>query len=283
MSFDEKKEAKNLLGFKDSVNSEANNINSGKFSLSVNPLIKKDLEEEGEVNETQSDVALDVITYKIKLVFLGDSNVGKTSIIHRFCENKFEENGIVSTIAVAFKNKFLKIDSYTQVNMNIWDTAGQEKYRSMTRDYLRNSHGVFLVFDLSNKKSFDSLNFWLREINNSDINKNYVKMLIGNKSDFKQKEVDKETAKKFGEENNMKFLEVSAKDGINIESMFEMMGTACAKILEKENKGENEKSYSGIKKRKDKQEKEEAFKTNSILSAKEFNKDIKQIKEHSCC
>ena len=67
MSFDEKKEAKNLLGFKDSVNSEANNINSGKFSLSVNPLIKKDLEEEGEVNETQSDVALDVITYKISI------------------------------------------------------------------------------------------------------------------------------------------------------------------------------------------------------------------------
>lgn len=280
MSFDEKKEAKNLLGFKDSVNSEANNINSGKFSLSVNPLIKKDLEEEGEVNETQSDVALDVITYKIKLVFLGDSNVGKTSIIHRFCENKFEENGIVSTIAVAFKNKFLKIDSYTQVNMNIWDTAGQEKYRSMTRDYLRNSHGVFLVFDLSNKKSFDSLNLWLGEINNSDINKNYVKMLIGNKLDSKTKEVDKETAKKFGEENDMKYLEVSAKDGINIESMFEMMGTACAKILEKENKGEADKSESRIKKKK---EKEEAFKTNSILSAKEFKKDIKQIREHSCC
>ena len=280
MSFDEKKEAKNLLGFKDSVNSEANNINSGKFSLSVNPLIKKDLEEEGEVNETQSDVALDVITYKIKLVFLGDSNVGKTSIIHRFCENKFEENGIVSTIAVVFKNKFLKIDTYTQVNMNIWDTAGQEKYRSMTRDYLRNSHGVFLVFDLSNKKSFDSLNLWLGEINNSDINKNYVKMLIGNKYDSKTKEVEKETAKKFGEENDMKYLEVSAKDGINIESMFEMMGTACAKILEKENKGEADKSESRFKKKK---EKEEAFKTNSILSAKEFNKDIKQIKEHSCC
>ena len=120
--------------------------------------------------------------------------------------------------------------------MNIWDTAGQEKYRSMTRDYLRNSHGVFLVFDLSNKKSFDSLNLWLGEINNSDINKNYVKMLIGSKSDFKQKEVDKETAKKFAEENNMKYLEVSAKDGINIESMFEMMGIECVKILEKENK-----------------------------------------------
>ena len=280
MSLDEKKDAKNLLGFKDSVNSEAFNDNNRNFSISVNPIIKKD-EEEDEENETHSDIEVNVTTYKIKLVFLGDSNVGKTSIIHRFCENKFEENGLVSTISVAFKNKFLKIDSFTQVNMNIWDTAGQEKFRSMTRSYLRDSHGVFLVFDLSQKKSFDSLNFWLEEINNSDINKQYVKMLIGNKSDFKQKEVDKETAKKFAEENNMKYLEVSAKDGINIESMFEMMGIECVKILEKENKGENDKSnHSRIK---NKEEKEEVFKNNSVLSAKEFNNDIKKIKEHSCC
>ena len=110
----------------------------------------------------------------------------------------------------------------------------------------------------------------------------YLTFIDGNvnKYDSKTKEVDKETAKKFGEENDMKYLEVSAKDGINIESMFEMMGTACAKILEKENKGEADKSESRFKKKK---EKEEAFKTNSILSAKEFNKDIKQIKEHSCC
>jgi len=280
MSLDEKKDAKNLLGFKDSVNSEALNDNNRNFSISVNPIIKKD-EEEDEENETHSDIEVNVTTYKIKLVFLGDSNVGKTSIIHRFCENKFEENGLVSTISVAFKNKFLKIDSFTQVNMNIWDTAGQEKFRSMTRSYLRDSHGVFLVFDLTQKKSFDSLNFWLEEINNSDINKQYVKMLIGNKSDFKQKEVDKETAKKFAEENNMKYLEVSAKDGINIESMFEMMGIECVKILEKENKGENDKSNRS--RIKNKEEKEEVFKNNSVLSAKEFNKDIKKIKEHSCC
>ena len=281
MSLDEKKDAKNLLGLKDSVNSEEFNNKGGNFSLSVNPVIKKNLEENEEFNETHSDVEVDVNTYKIKLVFLGDSNVGKTSIIHRFCENKFLENGITSTISVAFRNKFLKIDSFTQVNMNIWDTAGQEKYKSMTRDYLRNSHGVFLVFDLSQKKSFDSLKFWLEELNNSDINEKYVKMLIGNKSDFKQKEVDKETAKKFAEENGMNYLEVSAKDGINIESMFEMMATACTKLLENENKGENDKSnenYSKIKKNK-KEEKEEEFKNNSILSAKEFNKDIKQIKE----
>ena len=144
MSLDEKKDAKNLLGFKDSVNSEAFNDNNRNFSISVNPLIKKDEEKDEEANETHSDIEVDVTTYKIKLVFLGDSNVGKTSIIHRFCENKFEENGLVSTISVAFKNKFLKIDSFTQVNMNIWDTAGQEKFRSMTRSYLRDSHGVFL-------------------------------------------------------------------------------------------------------------------------------------------
>lgn len=220
-----------FLNQNERTNSEANIKNGMHNNIKLN--LNQNQDEEYD-NKSNSDIEVNVITYKIKIVFTGDPSVGKTSIIRRFCENKFDEIGPMSTVMVGYNNKKLKIDPYTEVEMKIWDTAGQEKYRSMTRGYLRDSNGIFIVFDLSKKKSFDSLKSWLDEINNADISKNCVKILIGNKSDFKEKEVDENTAKKFAEENNMKFLSVSAKKGINIESMFEIMGDSCAKVLQEE-------------------------------------------------
>ena len=236
---------------------------------------KEEEKNDEELNKSNSDVEVNVITYPLKLVFIGDSNVGKTSIIQRFCEQKFEE-GIKATVSVAFQNKKLKIDPFTEVNMNIWDTAGQEKYRSLTRNYLRDSDGIFIVFDLSLKKSFDSLNSWLEEIKNSDIKEKCVKILIGNKSDIKEKEIDDETINKFAEENDLKYLAVSAKDGVNIGSMFEIMGGDCAKILQEEMDENNKNGNNNqIKKKED----EKII----VKNEENINKGNLVKKKNSCC
>ena len=236
-----------------------------------NPNQEKEKEEEEDINNrSSSEIEVNIEIFITKLVFIGDSNVGKTSIIHRFCENKFDESNITSTVQATFKTKKIKIDSFTEVSMEIWDTMGQERFKSLTRGYLRDSHGVFLVFDFSQKKTFDSLEFWLDEIKNSDVKKNCVVMLIGNKFDCENKEVDIETAKKFAEEKNLQFLPVSAKEGINIEQMFETMGNACAKILQEE----LEENNLDLKSEKKKKEEKPVIKIEEIKIEK---------KKNSCC
>ena len=284
-SFEDKKNAKEILKESSNTNLEPNF--KGK-SISVNPnIIEK--EEEDNINRSNSDIEVNTTTYPLKICFVGNSNVGKTSIIRRFINNKFDEEKIASTISVNFENKKLKIDPYTELNMQIWDTAGQERFRSLTASYLRESNGIFIVFDLSDKKSFDDLISWFEEINNAEINqKNCVKIVIGNKLDSKDKEVDNDTAKKLAEENGMKYLPVSAKDGINIVSMFEIMGEACLKIIQKEeNNDDNDDNKiiinkEEIKKSKNEENKEEIKEPEKKVINLANKTKVKQ-KNKRCC
>ena len=284
-SFEDKKNAKEILKESSNTNLEPNF--KGK-SISVNPnIIEK--EEEDNINKSNSDIEVNTTTYPLKICFVGNSNVGKTSIIRRFINNKFDEEKIASTISVNFENKKLKIDPYTELSMQIWDTAGQERFRSLTASYLRESNGIFIVFDLRDKKSFDDLISWFEEINKAEINqKNCVKILIGNKLDSKDKEVDNDTAKKLAEENGMKYLPVSAKDGINIVSMFEIMGEACLKIIQKEeNNDDNDDNKiiinkEEIKKRKNEENKEEIKEPEKKVINLANKTKVKQ-KNKRCC
>ena len=284
-SFEDKKNAKEILKESSNTNLEPNF--KGK-SISVNPnIIEK--EEEDNINKSNSDIEVNTTTYPLKICFVGNSNVGKTSIIRRFINNKFDEEKIASTISVNFENKKLKIDPYTELNMQIWDTAGQERFRSLTASYLRESNGIFIVFDLSDKKSFDDLISWFEEINKAEINqKNCVKIVIGNKLDSKDKEVDNDTAKKLAEENGMKYLPVSAKDGINIVSMFEIMGEACLKIIQKEeNNDDNDDNKiiinkEEIKKSKNEENKEEIKEPEKKVINSANKTKVKQ-KNKICC
>ena len=145
-----------------------------------------------------------------KIILVGDTSVGKTNIINKYIKNEFRED-FYATIGVEFSHKQFTVDNH-KIKAQIWDTAGQERFKSMIRGYLRDSNGIFIVFDLSNKRSFEDIDSWLDEINNSDVDSNTcVKMLIGNKLDTEKREIDNDTANKFAEENNMKYLDVSAK------------------------------------------------------------------------
>ena len=150
----------------------------------------------------------------IKIIILGSSSVGKTCILQRGFENEFNQNAL-STIGIDFKTKFFKFDD-TKIKVNYIDTAGQEKFRAISVNYLKGTDGVILVFDITNKETFDLLETWLNEL--KDTNKSDVsKVLIGNKCDLvNERQVDAEEAKSLAENINCNYYEASAKTGQNI-------------------------------------------------------------------
>ena len=161
-----------------------------------------------------------ITTHQFKLIMLGDVAVGKTSIVTRFVDNEFKST-YHCTVGVEYKVKSLKLDPYTNVNLKIWDTCGEEKYRTITRQYYRDSNGVVLVFDLTNKNSFDKLSGWLNDIKEYGPNDICI-ILVGNKSDVQDRKLSLfEEAKKLAMNYKMPYIEVSAKTGTNVLSMFE--------------------------------------------------------------
>ena len=150
----------------------------------------------------------------LKIIILGSSEVGKTCILNRYFNNDFKENSL-STIGIDFQTKYFKFED-RKIKVNYTDTAGQEKFRAISVNYIKGTNGVILVFDITNKESFDLLETWmneLRENNKVDVSK----VLIGNKSDLQEKrEVTKEEAEKFAESIGCAYFEGSAKTGENI-------------------------------------------------------------------
>ena len=218
-----------------------------------------------------------------KVLLLGNSNVGKSSLFLRFVDDIWNDT-FVPTIGVDFKIKTFDIDE-KKIKMQIWDTAGQERFRSLTRGYLRESDGIFLVFDLSDKQSFDDITFWLNEVNSSDVDKKMcVIMLVGNKLDSEKKVIDKETANKYAEENKMKYLEVSAKDGINIFSMFEIMGDSCVKKIQEEINNDSNSNKISIKKRQQSDSNDGEIQIKEKQEIEKINKkQMKEKKDVKCC
>ena len=165
---------------------------------------------------TESSIDASYQLNRQKIIFCGDAGVGKTSIINSIMGQKFVED-YEPSIGVDFFSKTIRYKGRL-IKLQIWDSAGQEKFKSLIPNYIRGSSLIFLIFDVSKKMSYDHLTDWIQFITN--IENNSAIIIVGNKIDLKNdREVNKEEAEKFCKENKYEYFEVSAKEGTNIDNM----------------------------------------------------------------
>jgi len=160
----------------------------------------------------------DEYDFLFKVVLIGDSGVGKSNLLSRFTRNEFTIES-KSTIGVEFATRTIMCDGKI-IKAQIWDTAGQEKYRAITSAYYRGAVGALLVYDITRASTFDHLERWLNELlDHAD--KNIVVMLVGNKSDLRHlRAVTTDQAKEFAEKKGLSFIETSALESTNVELAF---------------------------------------------------------------
>ena len=168
--------------------------------------------------------------YLFKILLIGNSSVGKSSILLRFSDNIFNES-FLPTIGVDFKIKTFDIQGKT-VKLQIWDTAGQERFKTITSSYYKGSNGIILTYDITDKQSFKDVENWLAEVEKY-AKPDIVKLLVGNKSDLEsQRQVTKEEGQELADSLNVKFIETSAKNSVNIEGAFMTLSQEIKNIVQ---------------------------------------------------
>ena len=218
--------------------------------------------------------------YSVKFIIIGNQFVGKTKIIHRLVYGKFS-NSYISTIGLDFLIHTIQIDNNI-FNIQIWDTAGSERYRSVTRNYYNNSTCAIVVYDIADNQSFESVESWVEECKSYN-NQNIHLVLVGNKNDLEDKRViSKERGEKLALKFGMRFFESSALTGDNINQIFM---DSCKIINKNINKGlyNLEKQTCGVKmcKANTKKEIQNDFVYNS--SNKKLGKINQTEKKNSKC
>jgi len=171
-------------------------------------------------------------SFLFKYIIIGDTGVGKSCLLLQFTDKRFQPVHEL-TIGVEFGARMILIDN-TQIKLQIWDTAGQESFRSITRSYYRGAAGALLVYDITRRETFNHLTTWLEDAR-QHYHQNMTVMLIGNKIDLEgRRAVSTEEGEQFARENGLFFIETSAKTAANVEEAF--VNTA-KKIYEKVQKG----------------------------------------------
>ncbi|KAJ0970231.1 hypothetical protein J5N97_023108 [Dioscorea zingiberensis] len=165
--------------------------------------------------------------YSFKVLLIGDSGVGKSSLLVTFISNHVDE--LSPTIGIDFKIKFLTVAG-KRLKLTIWDTAGQERFRTLTGSYYRGAQGIILVYDVTRRETFTNLSDeWAKELELYSTNQDCVKVLVGNKVDKPDRMVSREEGIALAQEYGCLFLECSAKTARNVEKCFEEL---ALKILE---------------------------------------------------
>lgn len=187
--------------------------------------------------------------YVFKVLLLGDSTVGKTCFLMRFTENTFQEIHM-STIGLDYRFKKMKVDDKKEATVQIWDTAGQDRFRAITKNYYKGAHGILLIYDVTNKKTFENVRNWVTQIRENASAKAII-YIVGNKIDDKEKRVvTKEEGEKMASEFDLKFFEASAKEDINIATTFEGLVKDIYTVNGNEEEGKNGKLHGGSGKNK---------------------------------
>lgn len=156
--------------------------------------------------------------YTFKILCLGETGVGKTCVILRYTDNKFTRNQM-STVGIDFKIKILEYNS-KNIKLLIWDTAGQERFRNITNQYYNGADGIVLIYDVTNRKSFDNVTYWMNQIGTKSDRDKIGLILVGNKTDEEKREVSKKEGELFAKNNEIEYIETSALSNHNINECF---------------------------------------------------------------
>lgn len=182
-------------------------------------------------NENENDNEIEKNNLEYKIITLGDSSVGKTSIINRFINDTFDEE-LTPTLGIKHTFKTLEINN-TKVKLSVIDTNGQEKYRSLSVSYFRHADVVLFIFNLNEPLSFNNIQEWINVFNDNNNKKKVIlKYLIGSKSDLEQR-VEQNLIDEFANNNNMLYMATSAKTNNQINELFQKIGEDILKEEEK--------------------------------------------------
>ena len=175
-----------------------------------------------------------------KILLLGDSSVGKTCFLMRYADNTFQEIHM-STIGLDYKLKSVQLDDGKIVKIQIWDTAGQDRFRSITKNYYKGAHGIILIYDVTSRKTFDSVKNWISQIKEEVSDKVNI-ILVGNKiDDVQNRKVTFDEGEKMALSFGLPFFETSAKSGVNIDTTFNELVKKTVETYSKSEGGKGDK------------------------------------------